>query len=200
MDGRAAGGQAALALYLVIAGSSCHPCRATRACATLDVRASPAVVTAPWVRARAILGAALGFSSTRRLVGTRAFGPAAIVHYVPLTAQAVRCTPILPGATGKLRTEVAFLSRSCQRLGVPNPVARGIVAVATIRSDQLEAGGDEKQGSETHSRGAVVPSEAVHHLHHPACEKGDKTWTCLSPHVSNTPTLKEIALRRDEKR
>ena len=66
VDGRAAGGRAALALYLVIGGVSCHPCRATRAGATLDVRASPAVVITIWVRARAILEAALGFSSQCR--------------------------------------------------------------------------------------------------------------------------------------
>ena len=57
VDGRAAGGRAALALYLVIFGISCHPCRSTRAGATLDVRASPAVVTTHSVRARAIVAA-----------------------------------------------------------------------------------------------------------------------------------------------
>ena len=71
VDGRAAGGRAALALYPIAdAAVSCQPCRATRAGATLDVRASPAVVTAPWVRAPAILAAAIlaaaGFSWRRR--------------------------------------------------------------------------------------------------------------------------------------
>ena len=53
-----------------MAGSSCHPCRATRAGATLDVRASPAAVTAPCKIRRAIFAAAIlaaaGFSWRRR--------------------------------------------------------------------------------------------------------------------------------------